>query len=47
MNYLETENIEIHKTRGHPAFAEGFIRSYKDLLFKRIEHDEKKGKENM
>ena len=27
MNYLETENIEIQKTRAHPFFAERFIRS--------------------
>ena len=47
MSYLEKENIEIHKTRGHPFFAERFIRSYKDMLFKRIEHDQKKGKENL
>ena len=47
MSCLEKENIEIHKTRGHPAFAERNFRSYKDMLFKRIEHDQKKGKENI
>ena len=47
MSYLEKENIEIHKTRGHPAFVERFIRSYKDMLFKRIEHDEKQNKQNL
>ena len=26
MKYLETENIEIHKTRAHPFVAERFIR---------------------
>ena len=45
--YLEDEKIEIHRTRGHPAFAERFIKTYKDKLFKRIEADEKKGKENI
>ena len=39
--------IEIHRTRGHPAFAERFIRTYKDMLFKRVEADEKKGKQNI
>ena len=47
MEYLEKEKIEIHRTRGHPAFAERFIRTYKDILFKRVENDEKKGKQNM
>ena len=44
---LEGEKIEIHRTRGHPAFAERFIRTYKDMLFKRVEADEKKGKQNI
>ena len=43
-NYLDEEKIEIHRTRGHPAFAERFIRTFKDKLYKRIENDEKKGK---
>ena len=58
IEYLEGEKIEIHRTRGHPAFAERFIRTYKDMLFKRIEADmsgakardergEKKGKQNL
>ena len=47
MGYLEKENIEIHKTRGHPAFAERFIRTYKDMLFKRVEFDQKKEKPNI
>ena len=45
--YLEQEKIEMHRTRGHPAFAERFIRSFKDMLFKRVEADEKKGKANI
>ena len=47
IEYLEGEKIEIHRTRGHPAFAERFIRTYKDMLFKRVEADEKKGKANI
>ena len=38
--YLEGEKIELHRTRGHgPAFAERFIRTYKDMLSKRAEAD--------
>ena len=47
VEYLEQEKIEMHRTRGHPAFAERFIRTYKDMLFKRVDADEKKGKENI
>ena len=47
IEYLEKEKIEIHRTRGHSAFAERFIRTYKDMLFKRVEADEKKGKQNI
>ena len=47
MEYLEDEKIEIHRTRGHPAFAERFIKTYKDKLFKRVEADKKKGQENI
>ena len=47
IEYLEGEKIEIHRTRGHPAFAERFIRTYKDMLFKRVEADEKKGKQSI
>ena len=47
LEFLEDEKIEIHRTRGHPAFAERFIRTYKDMLFKRVEADEKKGKQNI
>ena len=45
IEYLEGEKIEIHRT--HPAFAERFIRTYKDMLFKRVEADETKGKQNI
>ena len=39
--YVEKEGIELYRTRGHPAFAERFIRTFKDKLFKRVENDEK------
>lgn len=45
--YFDMEKIETHQTRTHPAFAERFIRTFKDMLFKRVEADEKKGKENI
>ena len=44
---VEDEGIELYRTRGHPAFAERFIRTFKDKLFKRVENDEKKGKNNI
>ena len=47
IDYLDEENIEIHRTRGHPAFAERSIRTVKDMLYKRVEADEKKGKQNI
>ena len=45
--YVDGENIELYRTRNHPAFAERFIRTFKDKLFKRVENDEKKGKANI
>ena len=45
--YVESEGIELYRTRGHPAFAERFIRTFKDMLFKRIEKDEKDKKPNI
>lgn len=45
--YVEGEGIELYRTRGHPAFAERRIRTFKDKLFKRAEADEKKGKDNI
>ena len=47
IDYLKEENIELHRTRWHPAFAERAIRTLKDMLYKRVENDEKKGKENI
>ena len=37
--YVESEEIELYRTRGRPAFAERFIRTFKDKLFKRVEND--------
>ena len=45
--FVEGEGIKLFRTRNHPAFAERFIRTFKDKLFKRVEADEKKGKENI
>ena len=46
-NYVEGEGIELYRTRGHPAFAERFIKTYKHMLFKRVEADEKRNKPNI
>ena len=45
--YLKDENIEHHRTRAHPNFSEGAIRTFKDLLYRRVEADETKGKQNI
>ena len=45
--YLKKEGITHHITRNHPNFAERAIRSYKDMLYKRVEAGEKKGQENI
>ena len=45
--YLEDEGIQHHRTRAHANFSERGIRSFKDMLYKRLEADEKKGKENI
>ena len=45
--YLEDENIEHHRTRAHPNFSERAIRTFKDMLYRRVEADEKKGKQNI
>ena len=31
--FIEDEGIELYRTRGHPAFAERMIRTFKDMLF--------------
>ena len=45
--YLKDEKIEHHRTRAHPNFSERAIRTFTDMLYKRIETDEKKGKHNI
>ena len=45
--YLKDENIEHHRTRAHPNFSERAIRTFKDLLYRRVEADQKKGKNNI
>ena len=32
-DFIEDEGIELYRTRGHPAFAERMIRTFKDMLF--------------
>ena len=39
--YVENEGIELYRRRGHPVFAEFFIKKNKDKLCKRVENDEK------
>ena len=34
LEYLKEQKIELHRTRGHPDFAERFIRTLKDMLLK-------------
>ena len=41
------KKLNSHTTRGHPAFGERFIRTFKAMLFKRVDADEKKGKNNI
>ena len=47
LKYLKDENIEHHRTRAHPNFSERAIRTFKNMLWKRVGADEKKGKENI
>ena len=42
--YLQEQNIEHHRTRAHPNFSQRTIRTFKDLLYRRVEADQKKGK---
>ena len=32
LSYLKEEKIELHRTRGHPSFAEAFIRTFKNII---------------
>ena len=45
--FLQEQNIEHHRTRAHPNFSERAIRTFKDLLYRRVEADQKKGKNNI
>ena len=49
MLYTDDEGakIEHHRTRAHANFSERAIRTFKDMLYKKIEADEKKGKSNI
>ena len=42
--YVEGERRELYRTRGRPAFIARWNRSLKDMIFKRVEADEKKNK---
>lgn len=37
-DYLKSENIGLHTTRGHPAFGERFTRTKKDMLQRQYFH---------
>ena len=45
--YLQEQNIEHHRTTAHSNFSKRAIRTFKDLLYRRVEADEKKGKDNI
>ena len=38
--YLKEQRIEHHRTRAHANFSERVIRTFKDMLYKRVEADE-------
>lgn len=42
--YVDGESIELYRTRNHPAFAERFIRTFKDKLFKGLKMMKRKVK---
>ena len=44
---LMDEKIEHHRTKAHPNFSERAIRTFKDLLYRRVEAEEKKKKQNI
>lgn len=46
-DYLKEEGIAHHRTRGHPYFSERGIKTYKEMLYKRVKADETKRKENI
>ena len=45
--YLKDENIDHHRTRARPNFSERVIRTFKDLLYRRVEADEEEGRDNI
>ena len=45
--FSRTKGSKTIKHGGPPHFAERFIRTFKDMLFKRVDADEKKGKVNI
>ena len=45
--YLKEQNIEHHRTRAHANFSERAIKTFKDMLYKRVEADGRKGKSNI
>ena len=45
--YLQEQNIEHHRTRAHPGFGERAMRTFKDLLYRHVEADQKEGKGNV
>ena len=45
--YLKEQKIQHHRTRAHANFSEKAIKTFKDMLYKRVEADEKKGKSNI
>ena len=47
IDYLKEEKIELHRTRTHAAFAERGVRTFKTMLYDRVEADEKRGKNNI
>ena len=40
--YFKEQNIEHHITRAYPNFSERAIHTLKDLLYRRVEADEKR-----
>ena len=46
-DYLKEQGIQHHRTRAHANHSERAIRTFKDMLYKRVEADERKGKRNI
>lgn len=44
--YVESEGMEFHRSRGKANFVERWNRTLKNMISKRLEADEKKGKQN-